>query len=88
MAQLIKNNPDVKFVFNPLFFMSEHSPYAAKAAIAAFEKGKFVEVYEGIMTLPEMNEETINQILRDEELDVDEIKNCRKRKNPPRRSGY
>ena len=74
MAQLIKNNPDVKFVFNPLFFMSEHSPYAAKAAIAAFEKGKFVEVYEGIMTLPEMNEETINQILRDEELDVDEIK--------------
>lgn len=54
--------------------MSEHSPYAAKAAIAAFEKGKFVEVYEGIMTLPEMNEETINQILRDEELDVDEIK--------------
>lgn len=74
MGQLIKNNPDVKFVFNPLFFMSEHSPYAAKAAIAAFEKGKFVEVYEGIMTLPEMNEETINQILRDEELDVDEIK--------------
>lgn len=54
--------------------MSEHSPYAAKAAIAAFEKGKFVEVYEGIMTLPEMNEETINKILRDEELDVDEIK--------------
>ena len=74
MAQLIKDNPDVKFVFNPLFFISEHSAYAAKAAIAAFEKGKFVAVYEGIMTLPEMNEETINQILRDEDLDVEEIR--------------
>lgn len=74
MAQLIKNNPDVKFVFNPLYFISEHSNYAAKVSIAAAQKGKFMPVYEGIMTLPEMNEETINQILKDEELNVDEIK--------------
>ncbi len=74
MAQLIKNNPDVKFVFNPLYFISEHSNYAAKAAMAAAEKGKFLEVFEGIMTLPQMNEETINQILQDEGLDVSEIK--------------
>lgn len=74
MSQLIKNNPDVKFVFNPLYFMSDHSNYAAKASMAAAEKGKFLEVFEGIMTLPQMNEETINQILKDEELDVDEIK--------------
>ena len=80
LAQLIKNNPDVKFVFNPLFFMSEHSPYAAKASLAAFQKGKFVEVFEGIMTLPEMNEETINQILVDEELNVDEIKQMMEQK--------
>ena len=80
MAQLIKKNPDVKFVFNPLFFMSEHSPYAAKASLAAFQKGKFVEVFEGIMTLPEMNEETINQILADEELSVDEIKQMMEQK--------
>lgn len=74
MAQLMKNNPDVKFVFQPLYFMSEHSPYAAKVSLAAFKKGKFAEVFEGIMTLPEMNEETINQILVDEGLDVEEIK--------------
>lgn len=80
LAQLIKNNPDVKFVFNPLFFMSEHSPYAAKASLAAFQKGKFVEVFEGIMTLPEMNEKTINQILVDEELNVDEIKQMMEQK--------
>ncbi len=80
MAQLIKNNPDVKFVFNPLFFMSEHSPYAAKASLAAFQKGKFVEVFEGVMTLPEMNEDTINQILIDEGLNVDEIKQLMEQK--------
>lgn len=74
MSQLIKDNPDVRFIFNPLFFISEHSPYAAKVSLAAAKQGKFVEVFDGIMTLPEMNEETINQILADEGLNVDEIK--------------
>lgn len=74
MAQLIRNNPDVKFVFQPLYFMSDHSNYAARVSMAAAEKGKFLEVFEGIMTLPEMTEETINQILTDEGLSVDEVK--------------
>lgn len=74
VEQLIRNNPDVKFVFNPLYFISEHSHYAATVALAAAEKGKFLEVYEGIMTLPQMNEEAINQILIDEGLNVEEIK--------------
>lgn len=74
MSQVMKNNPDVRFIYNPLFFISEHSPYAAKVALAAAEKGKFAEVYKGIMTLPDMNEETINQILVDEGLNIDEIK--------------
>lgn len=74
MAQLVKDNPDVKFVFEPLYFISEHSEYAAKVAMAAADKGKYMEVFEGLMTLPNINEETINQILTDEELDVSEIK--------------
>lgn len=74
MSQLMKDNPDVRFIFNPLFFISEHSPYAAKVALAAAEKGKFKEVFDGIMTLPHMNEDEINKILVDEGLDVDEIK--------------
>ena len=74
LAELIKRNDDVKFVFNPLYFMTEHSQYAAKVSLAAFEKGKFLPVFEGIMTLPNMNEETINQILVDEGLNVDEVK--------------
>lgn len=74
IAELIKRNPDVKFVFNPLYFMSDASPYAAKVALAAHKKEKFLPVFEGIMTLPNMSEETINQILVDEGLKVDEIK--------------
>ena len=74
LTALINNNPDVKFVFQPLFFISEHSPYAAKVAVAAFKKGKFKEVYNGIMTLPELTEESINQIVVDEGLNLDEIK--------------
>lgn len=74
MSQLVKENPDVKFVFNPLYFMSEHSPYAAKVSLAAFKKGKFEEIYAGLMTLPQLNEDSINQIITDEGLDVDEIK--------------
>lgn len=74
MSQLMKDNPDVRFIFNPLFFISEHSPYAAKVSLAAAKKGKFKEVFNGIMTLPNMNEEEINKILVDEGLKVDEIK--------------
>jgi len=74
MSRLIKDNPDVRFIFNPLYFISPASPYAAKVSLAAFEKGKFAEVFDGIMTLPELNEDAINQILVDEGLNVDEIK--------------
>lgn len=74
IKQLVKDNPDVKFVFMPLSFISEYSGYAAKAAMAAAQKGKYMEVFGGIMTLPNMNEETINQILTDEDLDLEEIK--------------
>lgn len=74
ISQVIKDNPDVRFIFNPLYFISEHSPYAAKVSLAAAKKGKFAEVFDGIMTLPDINEETINQILVDEGLDVSEIK--------------
>ena len=74
MERLIKSNPDVKFVFAPLYFMSPHSPYAAKAALAAHKKGKFLGVYEGLLTLPTLDEKSIEQILTDEGLNVDEIK--------------
>ena len=50
--------------------MSEHSPSAAKAAIAALEKGNFVEVYEGIMTLPEMNEEKIKDVYKRQDIAI------------------
>lgn len=81
MEQLVQNNQDVKFVFMPLSFISEHSNYAAKAAVAAAKKGKYMEVSDGIMTLPELNEETVNQILTDEGLDAEEMKTLMEEKS-------
>lgn len=48
MMKIIKANPDVKFVFKPVTFLG--SIEIAKAAMAAQEQGKFLEVYEGFLT--------------------------------------
>lgn len=48
MMKVIKANPDVKFVFKPVTFLG--SMPVAKAAMAAHEQGKFVEVYEALLT--------------------------------------
>ena len=46
--KVIKANKDVKFVFKPVTFLG--SMEIAKAAMAANEQGKFIEVYEAFMT--------------------------------------
>ncbi|MCM1324827.1 MAG: DsbA family protein [Acetobacter sp.] len=48
MMKIIKANPDVKFVFKPVTFLG--SMPVAKAAMAANEQGKFLEVYEALLT--------------------------------------
>ncbi len=48
MMKVIKANPNVKFVFKPVTFLG--SMPIAKAAMAANEQGKFLEVYEALLT--------------------------------------
>ena len=48
MMKVIKANPDVKFVFKPVTFLG--SLPTAKAAMAANKQGKFLEVYEALLT--------------------------------------
>ncbi|MBO5441002.1 MAG: thioredoxin domain-containing protein, partial [Alphaproteobacteria bacterium] len=48
MMKVIKANPDVKFVFKPVTFLG--SLPTAKAAMAAYKQGKFLEVYEALLT--------------------------------------
>ena len=73
MDKVIKNNPDVKVVFKPLTFLG--SAPIAKAAYAANEQGKFVEVYKAFLNNPErLDEAKINEIVAGLGLDMDKFK--------------
>lgn len=69
MMKVIKNNPDVKFVFKPVTFLG--SMPIAKAAMAANEQGKFLEVYEALLSHngPVTNE-VIEETFKNAGLDV------------------
>ena len=75
IAKVIKKNPDVKFVFKPITFVSPISKYAAQAAIAAGEQGKFMEVYEEMLTTSgKLDEDKINKIAEKAGLDMNKFK--------------
>ena len=48
LKNVVAKNADLKLVVKPLAFLSPMSQYAAKAALAAKEQGKFAEVYSAI----------------------------------------
>jgi protein-disulfide isomerase len=75
LLKAIKNNPDVRVVFKPVGFLGETSLTAAKALIAAAEKGKFFEIYEGLLTHNgRITNEVIDEQIKKAGLDLDEIK--------------
>ena len=51
LKNVVAKNPDLKLVAKPLAFLSPMSKYAAKAALAAKEQGKFAEVYSALMEI-------------------------------------
>ena len=51
LKEIIANNPDVKVVAKPMAFLSPASKYAAEAALAANEQGKFAEAYSAIFEI-------------------------------------
>lgn len=76
VEKVIAANPDVKFVFKPVSFVSPVSPYQAKASVAAFKQGKFVEFYKGVMEFQEgrMTEASVDEIATSIGLDMDKYK--------------
>jgi len=73
LMKVIKNNKDVKFVFKPVTFLG--SMPIAKAAMAANEQGKFLEVYEAFMTHNgPIDEAAINEVLTKAGVDVAKAK--------------
>ncbi len=51
LKNVVAANPDLKLVAKPMAFLSPMSRYAAKAALAAKEQGKFAEVYSAIFEI-------------------------------------
>lgn len=73
MMKVIKANPDVKFVFKPVTFLG--SMEIAKAAMAAAEQGKFIEVYEGFLTHNgQIDSAVIEEVISKAGLDVAKTK--------------
>ena len=75
LKEIIANNPDVKVVAKPMAFLSPASKYAAEAALAANEQGKFAEAYSAIFEIEgRLNEESINNAMAALGLDMDKLK--------------
>lgn len=73
LMKVIKANKDVKFVFKPVTFLG--SMEIAKAAMAANEQGKFLEVYEAFMTHDgPVNAEAIDEVLTNAGVDLAKAK--------------
>ncbi|MEE6208013.1 MAG: thioredoxin domain-containing protein [Alphaproteobacteria bacterium] len=75
VEKVIAANPDVKFVFKPVSFVSPVSPYQAKAGVAASKQGKFVEFYKGLMEFQgRMTEASVDEVATSIGLDMDKYK--------------
>jgi protein-disulfide isomerase len=73
MMKVIKANPDVKFVFKPVTFLG--SMPTAKAALAAAKEGKFIEVYEALLTYNgQVTPEVVAEKVKAAGLDAEKIK--------------
>lgn len=74
IEKLIDENPDVKFVFKPITFVSPISNYAARAALAAHKQGKFMPMYKAMLSAPRLTEVSINDMAKEAGLDMDAFK--------------
>lgn len=74
IEKLVADNADVKFVFKPLTFVSPVSSYQAKAGFAAFNQGKFLEFYKGVMEGDAGSEELVDGIAKNAGVDMEKYK--------------
>ena len=74
IKKIIEKNPDVKVVFKPVAFLAKNSEYAARAAIAANNQGKFLDMYLKIMEMNRATEPELEKAASDLGLDLDKYK--------------
>lgn len=74
IEKIVADNPDVKVVFKPLTFVSPNSIYQAKAGFAAFNQGKFMEYYKGVMEGNAGSEQLVDEIAQAAGVDMERFK--------------
>lgn len=75
LNKIISQNSDVKVLFRPLAFVSQYSEYAARAALAANEQGKFTELHTALFTVQKaLSEELVNELAEKAGVDVEQMK--------------
>ena len=75
IKEIVANNPDVKVVAKPLTFLAPVSKYAAKAALAPAEQGKFAEVYNALFGVEgRLSESKVDELAASLGLDMDKLK--------------
>ena len=71
MMKIIKANPDVRVIMKPVAFLAPSSQSAAKALLAANAQGKFINLYEGLLTHNgQITEDVIDEKIKASGLDV------------------
>lgn len=75
LKEIASKNPDVKIVAKPMTFLSPVSKYAAEAALAAGNQGKFAEVYNGLFSAEgRLTEAKVDEIVVAAGADLEKVK--------------
>jgi protein-disulfide isomerase len=74
VVKLIKDNPDVRFVFKEFVIFGEASDAAARAALAAKDQGKYLEMYGRMMAEKSLDVAAVERIMGQAGLDVAKAK--------------
>lgn len=72
---IIAKDNNIKVIYKPVAFFGENSEYAAKVAMAVYKlyPSKFSEINSGIFSLSEINKESIQLLLQNNEIDINTI---------------
>jgi Protein-disulfide isomerase len=69
VVKLIRENPDVRFVFKEFAFQTEESVLAAHIALTPVAKPKSLEIYAGLMAQKPLDQAAIDRVLRENGVD-------------------
>ncbi len=75
LKSIVAKNSDVKIVAKPMTFLSPVSKYAAEAALAAHEQGKFAEVFDALFAAEgRLTEAKVDELVAAKGLDMAKLK--------------